>query len=55
MNQSQAELIAALSRLVGDDKVKADAEAATLTPEMAAIDVDKIRAGMFSQAIGAAG
>ena len=36
-------------------KVKADAEAATLTPEMAAIDVDKIRAGMFSQAIGAAG
>ena len=26
MNQSQAELIAALSRIVGDDKVKVDAE-----------------------------
>ncbi len=36
-------------------KVKADAEAATLTPEMAAVDVETIRAGMFSQAIGAAG
>jgi NitT/TauT family transport system substrate-binding protein len=36
-------------------KVKADAEAATLSPEMAAIDVEKIRSGMFSQAIGAAG
>lgn len=29
MNQSQAELIAALSRIVGDDKVKADAESLT--------------------------
>jgi NitT/TauT family transport system substrate-binding protein len=36
-------------------KVKADAEAAKVTPEIAAIDVDKIRAGLFSQAIGAAG
>lgn len=36
-------------------KVKADAEAATLTPAMAAVDVEKIRGGMFSQAIGAAG
>ena len=38
-----------------DAKVKADAEAATLTPEMTAVDVEKIRAGMFDQAIGAAG
>ncbi|MCX7299683.1 MAG: ABC transporter substrate-binding protein [Rhodobacterales bacterium] len=36
-------------------KVTADAEAAELTPEMAAIDVEAIRAGMFSQAIGANG
>ncbi len=37
------------------EKVKADAEAATLTPELAAVDVETIRAGMFSQAIGANG
>ncbi len=33
------------------EKVKADAAAAELTPEMAAIDVDAIRAGMFDQSI----
>ena len=32
-------------------KVKADAAAATLTAEMTAIDVDKVRAGMFDQSI----
>ena len=32
-------------------KVKTDAAAAELTPEMAAIDVDTIRAGMFDQSI----
>ena len=32
-------------------KVKADAEATDLTPEMAAVDVDGIRATMFDQAI----
>ena len=32
-------------------KVKTDAAAAELTPEMAAIDVDMIRAGMFDQSI----
>ncbi len=33
------------------DAVKADAEAAELSPEMAAVDVDAIRASMFDQAI----
>ncbi len=35
------------------EQIKADAAAAELTPDMAAIDVDAIRAGMFDQAIGA--
>lgn len=33
------------------DKVKADADAAELTPEMAAIDVEAVRATLFDQAI----
>ena len=33
------------------EKVKADAMAAELSAEMAAVDVDKIRAGMFDQEI----